>query len=151
MYKYRCIAVGGTFDRLHNGHKALLKRALDLSEYIVIGLATEQMFSRKKYSEIIQAYLERKKGIESYLSEQGALRRACIMPLQNSYGILLTKAGIEAVLAGEEKASVIDDINRKRIEIGLKALDKIVLGNILGEDGEKMSSTKLREREIFNK
>lgn len=42
------VAVGGTFDRLHCGHKKLLiAAALFSTESVLVGVATEALFARK--------------------------------------------------------------------------------------------------------
>jgi pantetheine-phosphate adenylyltransferase len=77
---YKSVAVGGTFDRLHDGHKALLKKAVDISNgLVVIGLTGktmtnlflfykgEIMLKNKKYAEIIHPYEKRKQIVLEYL------------------------------------------------------------------------------------
>jgi pantetheine-phosphate adenylyltransferase len=40
--------MGGTFDHLHDGHKYLLKIALNVSNYIEIGLTSQELLKKKK-------------------------------------------------------------------------------------------------------
>ena len=51
--KYKKVVLGGTFDRLHNGHKVLLNKAIELaSEEIVVGVTDKEMIiSELKNSE----------------------------------------------------------------------------------------------------
>ncbi|EGT39005.1 hypothetical protein CAEBREN_14468 [Caenorhabditis brenneri] len=45
--KYKKVVLGGTFDRLHNGHKVLLNKAAELaSEEIVVGVTDKEMIIR---------------------------------------------------------------------------------------------------------
>ncbi len=41
--KYRSIAVGGTFDQIHKGHRALLSRAFDNGQQVFIGLTSDEL------------------------------------------------------------------------------------------------------------
>ncbi|CAL2029891.1 unnamed protein product [Caenorhabditis brenneri] len=44
LKKYKKVVLGGTFDRLHNGHKVLLNKAAELaSEEIVVGVTDKEM------------------------------------------------------------------------------------------------------------
>ena len=54
-FKYRSIALGGTFDQLHRGHVALFERAFATGEIVYIGLTSNRMMlhwsvrSRRRY------------------------------------------------------------------------------------------------------
>ncbi|MEM2673784.1 MAG: adenylyltransferase/cytidyltransferase family protein, partial [Candidatus Bathyarchaeia archaeon] len=42
MNRFRVVAVGGTFDELHKGHKTLLMTAFEHGENVLIGLCTDE-------------------------------------------------------------------------------------------------------------
>ena len=46
MREYKKVAVGGTFDQLHRGHKALLEKAFDVGEKVIIGLSSDSFVTR---------------------------------------------------------------------------------------------------------
>ena len=59
-----CVAIGGTFDVLHDGHKALLKKAHTLGD-VIIGLASDEMPGKKFH--VVNTYDNRKKSLIAYI------------------------------------------------------------------------------------
>jgi len=55
------IAIGGTFDPLHDGHKKLLKKAYELCEggEIVIGVTSDKMARANKDRLVLYSYIAR--------------------------------------------------------------------------------------------
>ena len=47
--KYRKIAVGGTFDKLHKGHEALLDAAFTMADEVLIGITSDDFASMKNH------------------------------------------------------------------------------------------------------
>lgn len=54
----------GTFDLLHYGHVALLKRAKEMGDYLIVALSTDE-FNKLKHKEAFSPYLERKYILEA--------------------------------------------------------------------------------------
>jgi len=46
MSKFRKVAVGGTFDELHRGHKTLLLKAFEIGEFVLVGLCSDEFVAR---------------------------------------------------------------------------------------------------------
>jgi len=44
---YQTIAIGGTFDRLHKGHRGFIRQAFALGSKVIIGLTSDQYVERK--------------------------------------------------------------------------------------------------------
>ncbi len=40
--KYKKVAVGGTFDKFHDGHKKLLSTAFEIGDHIEIGVTSNE-------------------------------------------------------------------------------------------------------------
>src|SRR5665647_3666355 len=59
-----CVAIGGTFDVLHDGHKALLKKAHTLGD-VIIGLVSDEMAGEKIH--VVNTYNSRKKSLIAYI------------------------------------------------------------------------------------
>ena len=58
MFFEKISLVTGGFDPLHSGHISYFKRAKDLSNYLVVGINTEEWLTRKK-GQYFQSWKER--------------------------------------------------------------------------------------------
>ena len=57
---YRYICVGGTFDIIHTGHRALLQAAFEQGEFVFVGLGSDRLASEGREREM-RSYKSRKK------------------------------------------------------------------------------------------
>jgi pantetheine-phosphate adenylyltransferase len=147
-YRFKLVGVSGTFDRLHIGHKVLIRKAFEVSERVMIGLTTSRMIQRKKLAEKIDPYNVRKKKLEVFLKEEGYLDRVEIISLDDPYGPAILDAGLEALVATEEVLSTVKKINMIRKEKELPPLEIVIAPLALDENGNRISSTRIREGEI---
>ena len=137
--KFERVVVGGSFDPLHRGHKALLDKAFESGERIIIGLTSDEMINKK-----IKSYSVRKSKLESYLS--GVEYQ--IVKLDDPYGIATKDPQIDAIIVSEETRPRALEINRIREKENLRQLEIITIPMILAEDGRPISSTMIRDGEI---
>jgi pantetheine-phosphate adenylyltransferase len=146
--KYKRVAVGGTFDKLHDGHKRLLEEAFTLGEEVYIGLVnSEELLKDKELRERIDSYEVREKRLVEYLKSRNWYKRAYIIPLHDRYGITLAE-DLDALIVTPGTITVGEEINKKREKYGLKKLDLIKVDFVLAEDGKIISSTRIRKGEI---
>jgi len=137
--RFRKVAVGGTFDGLHRGHRALLEKAFEIGDWVLIGL-TKDSFSGKK----TRSFDERKKALETYLGG----RRYEVVELRDPYGPAVSDPSLEAIVVSEETEPRAREINEIRAERGLEALEIVVVPLVLAENGRPISSTRIRRGEI---
>jgi pantetheine-phosphate adenylyltransferase len=148
MKKYEKVAVGGTFDKLHRGHKALLSKAFEIGEKVVIGLSSDDFASRMGKPHITATYPERLKELESFLEKNGLAKRAEIVPLNDPYGLTISGKGLDALVVSKETESIADKINRIRVETGLSPLKIITISMVPAENCNPISTTRIRSGEI---
>jgi pantetheine-phosphate adenylyltransferase len=146
-YKYASIAVGGTFDRLHKGHKLLLARAFDTGKVVYVGLASDE-FARRNGKHLSRSFDERKAALESYLRVRYPGRDYRIGRLDASFGPIMYTAAVEAIAVSPETAAVVKEANKVRRDRGLEDLKVEVQPMVLAYDGRKISSTRIRAGEI---
>jgi len=148
MKKYEKVAVGGTFDKLHRGHKALLSKAFEIGKKVVIGLSSDEFVSKMGKPHITASYAERLKELEAFLEKNGLAERAEIVPLNDPYGVTVSGKGLDALVVSSETESITEKINRIRVEAGLPPLKIIAINRVLAENGNPISTTRIRSGEI---
>lgn len=143
--EYRHVVCGGTFDRLHKGHKAFLEAVFSYGEKVDIGLTTDAYVQQFKKGQI-QPYAIRKQQLEEFLQEKDWLTRSSILPIDDVYGKTLDgDAPYGALVVSEESAKSGEDIVQQRKKRGLSPFVLIVVPLLYATNGEKISSTHIRE------
>ena len=67
-YFFEKIALGGTFDHFHLGHKKLLEISFSLSKKVIVGISKSQLLLKNKVLfEAIESYSQRKKSVCNFL------------------------------------------------------------------------------------
>jgi len=145
---FRIVAVGGTFDEFHKGHRALLKTAFEVSEKVLIGLCTDDFAEKMKKPHEIAPFGVRLEELRGFLRRLGWLGRAEIVPLHNAYGPALTSKQIEAIVVSKETEARAREINERRIANNFRPLSVIVIEMILAENCNPISTTRIRRLEI---
>ncbi len=145
---YEWVAIGGTFDQLHKGHRTLLRRAFELGKQVLIGLTTQDMVKHKPDWKIIASYDERKNELEKWLNAESYTGRYIIRPLHNKYGPSITMPELELIVVSEETCPVAKEINEIRREHDLPLLHIAVLTMVKAEDQISISSTRIRAGQI---
>jgi cytidyltransferase-like protein len=148
MKKFGKVAVGGTFDELHRGHKALLDKAFEIGEKVVIGLSSDEFASKMGKPHKTAPYDERLKELEAFLEQSGLAAKAEIVPLNDPYGLTISGKGIDALVVSKETEKTAEKINEKREKAGLPPLKIVAISMIPAENNTPISTTRIRGGEI---
>jgi pantetheine-phosphate adenylyltransferase len=146
--QFKKVAVGGTFDELHKGHRALLSKAFEVGEYVLIGLTSDEFVAKMNKPHKTAPYDERLAGLTCFLEKSGFKNRFEISPLYTSYGLTLNKDGLDALVVSQETVKVGEKINKKRAEAGLPLLSIIEIDLVPAENKKPISTTRIRANEI---
>jgi pantetheine-phosphate adenylyltransferase len=146
--RFKVVGVGGTFDEFHKGHRALLKKAFEVSERVIIGLATYDLVQKMEKPHKVATYSVRLGELKSFLRKKGWIDRTKIISIKTSYGNTLTNKQIEGIVVSRETASTANEINEKRKAKGLKPLSIIVIDMIPAYNHKPISTTRIRFMEI---
>ena len=71
MKKFKKVAVGGTFDQLHRGHRALLGKAFEVGDKVVIGLTSDAFVAKMGKPHKTASYADRRRELEAFLAKLG--------------------------------------------------------------------------------
>lgn len=141
--KFRTIVFGGTFDRLHKGHRYFILRAKYYARKALIGLCSDRMVKDKKRDyKKIQSFIKRRRNLNDYLRKINFPHE--IFKIETIYGSAIEKRDIEAILLTEETFENGVKINKERKKRGFPSLNYIVLPYFLDLKGGKVSSSSIR-------
>jgi pantetheine-phosphate adenylyltransferase len=142
------VAIGGTFDVLHRGHKILLRTAFRAGDRVLIGLSRNGFVRRLVKNHRVDPYPKRKRELVSFLKKERLLDRAKIIPLDDPYGPTINDSTVRALVVSRMTKKMADKINTIRRRRGLKPLPVVSIGMVVAEDFEPISSTRIRAGEI---
>lgn len=146
--KYRLVAIGGTFDEFHKGHRALVRKAFKVGDCVLIGLCTEEFARELRKPHEVANYGERLGELKDFLRSLGVLDQAEIFPLHDPYGPTLSSRRIEAIVVSRETEPRAHEINVKRRAGGLPPLEVVVIEMVPAEDHVSIATTRIRRGEI---
>lgn len=171
MKKFKLIAIGGTFDHLHKGHRWILHEAFKSGEKVIVGLTSDK-YAEEKFKEKsvlrqslgqplrlrsvqaeykvnfkVQSYKERKEELEAFLRQAKLLDRAEIIEIHDVYGGAEKNQELEAIAVTRDSLAGAREINKRRKDLGLSKLMVIRLPLVTAEDGKRISSDRIRSGE----
>jgi cytidyltransferase-like protein len=148
MKKPKTVGVGGTFDELHRGHKALLSKAFEVGDCVIIGLTSDDFVAKMAKPHQTASYAERLRELKAFLKVHGWSDKAEVVPLNDPYGLTLSGKEIDALVVSKETEKIALEINRQRSKAGRKPLEIITIDMVPAENKTPISTTRIRGGEI---
>jgi pantetheine-phosphate adenylyltransferase len=143
------VALGGTFDPVHDGHRALFERAFELGD-VTVGLTSDDLAPRTRHVDrYVRPYDERKRDLVAELDEYAERydREFEVRELTEPTGIA-TEPGFDTLIVSPETADGGRRVNQIRAERDLPPLEIEVVDHVSAEDGDRISSTRIVRGEI---
>ncbi|KAK3103806.1 hypothetical protein FSP39_022030 [Pinctada imbricata] len=152
LKSYKEVVMGGTFDRIHAGHKILLgEGCLWAENRLVIGVTAGDMNRKKVLPELISPLERRVKDVQHFIEVVKPELGHWVTPITDMYGPSITEPGLQCIVLSEETKKGGEMINKEREKKGLQILEQQMIGMV--EDAchnqyeeHKISSSSGRKR-----
>jgi phosphopantetheine adenylyltransferase/dephospho-CoA kinase len=149
---YKSVCLGGTFDRMHVGHRILLSEACLLAnESLLVGVTDGKMNDSKMLSELMQTTDERIKAVQNFVTDVKPVLHYNIVPITDPFGPSVTDPSFRCIVVSRETVRGADAINRRRSAQGMDELAVEIIEVIADpehavHEEEKVSSSSTRKR-----
>ena len=143
--------IGGTFDKLHQGHTLLIKTACTIAKTVSIGLTSTEYLKKypKKYSEKLYSYDHRLNQLVNFIQSLSPEFNFFIFPIDHPWDNFSIKGpDLDCIIVSEETLQTAETINKERRKSSLQELSMVIIPGVLSaKDGLYLSSTRLRSEQ----
>jgi cytidyltransferase-like protein len=143
------IVLGGTFDRLHAGHEAMLASAFQAGRRVSIGLTSARYLADhpKPAGGRIQGYSERRAALVRWLSARYPRSRWAVVPISDAFGGSVGD-GVTGLVVTPDTLAGGRAVNVERQRRGRRPVPLLIVPLVLGDDLLPISSRRVRHGEI---
>ncbi|KAK3239936.1 hypothetical protein CYMTET_50169 [Cymbomonas tetramitiformis] len=150
---FKHAAVGGTFDRLHAGHRLLLSAAALVTDgTLYVGIAGDELLAKKSNKDLMQNFKEREQEATAFLQRVRPSLTISIRPLLDASPPLASHMPeMEALIISKETLKGGEAIQSHRSSLGLQPITLVIV-DVVGSAaqiaaGDKLSSSDLRQKD----
>ena len=149
MKKFNRVATGGTFDIIHKGHITLLSEAFSVSSKVIIGLTSDE-FASKKGKKLQNSFNQRFSNLEETIKKKFPNSSYEISKLNNDFGPAVLEKDVQALIVSGETSQQGKVLNNLRKQKNLPLVEVVIVPMVLANDGERISTTRIKSQEIDN-
>jgi dephospho-CoA kinase len=143
------VVLGGTFDRLHDGHKLLLSMScLAAKKRLLIGVSAGALLVGKTLGDLMTPFDQRRERLTHYLQSTRPCVNYEIVPIEDPFGPSITDPELQCIVVSTETLKGAESVNRRRVannlsELGVQVVSLVGQDDASGPDS-KLSSTGSR-------
>lgn len=142
------MATGGTFDEIHVGHIALLSKAFEVGQHVIIGVTSDEFAATHKGKKLNHNFDQRVENLKKIIAREFGHASYEIARLDSEFGPAVTTGDVGALVASAETKEKGVRLNEIRAKNGLAPAEIISVDLVRAEDGRPISSTRIRAGEI---
>ncbi|KAG5680657.1 hypothetical protein PVAND_010151 [Polypedilum vanderplanki] len=148
--RYNNVVLGGTFDRLHVGHKILLSEAaLRAKQRLVVGVTDVNMITSKKLPELVLPLEKRIDDVKEFLNDVDNTIKYEVVPIQDPFGPTASDPNLDLIVVSDETLKGGYKVNEIRKEKNFRELEiysipLVEIKEVLKEKENKVSSSNQR-------
>jgi pantetheine-phosphate adenylyltransferase len=129
------------------GHIALLSKAFELGDFVIIGLSSDE-FAVNRGKKISATFDERKMILERVIKERFGNVNYKILKLDGDFGPEVKNGRVDALVTSTETSSKSEKLNQLRMQSVLGPVEVIAVDLVKAQDNRPVSSTRIRSGEI---
>ena len=138
------VGVGGTFNVLHRGHRALLDKAFEIGDEVAVGVMSDAYAAKHKRCLVpLEARLS---ALRSFLASKP--KPFTINVIDDAEGNLMRDPDISGIVVSPESFTAAEQLSKMRAERGLGELRIHRIGYVLADDCTPINSSRVLEGEI---
>ena len=126
----------------------MLKIALSISDFVEIGLTSQDLLKNKQYFSLLEDYQTRKNNLNDFINSIADLNRVTIVEISNwsEMDKYAQDPEYDGLVVSQETYDNALKLNENRVKKGLKPVILIVIPIIKDRAQNKISSTSIRKK-----
>ncbi len=136
------VALGGTFEIIHKGHRTLLARAFEIGDRVLIGLTSDRLANLSR-SRLVRPFREREEALKAYIDSTYPGSDHTIEMIDDRFGPAIHLEDLDVLVVSVNTRATGVELNELRKERGLRPLNLVAIPPVLADDGALISSTRV--------
>ena len=136
------VALGGTFEIVHKGHRTLLAAAFDIGDRVQIGLTSDRLANSSR-SRRVHPYEEREEALRAYIDRTYPGSDYTIEMIDDRFGPAIHLEDLDVLVVSVNTHPTGIELNNVRKGRGLRPLELVAIPPVLADDGVLISSTRV--------